>query len=255
MSSGVFASNEENDIVIPGGIRPGLLKLKAEKFGLSDEVNINIKEHVKLEVTLEGNKLKVKNVGNIKYKGPFTIVAGNLKKSKNIGLDVGDVKEINLDSMLPGGNHDVAVPLTGQSFDDVKIEKKPGVFSGFGGVTGNVVRNVEAPGRQGALAVLLLMIFGCALFLVAKKKKSKDLYNDLRSIGPSQNSFVNINKPVRKPIEYGKATQEDIEDFKKRMQAQFQAEEKQKSRDEFLRMQDKNIRDDKPRGGLFNMFN
>ncbi len=264
VASGLFGTNSDGSLKVPEGASPGIWKLKAEKYGLSKELVVNINEYIKLDANLEGNALKVKNVGNVKYKGPLTIISDGIEKTKNVGLGLGETKEFDLGSLLPSGVHDINIPLADKEFKGVNIEKPKSNFAGFGGITtsitGNVAKNVESPGRRGALTALLLIIVGCMVYLfVHRRKKNGGLYNDLRqSSSGQQRSFVNVGEKVvvsRKPVEYGKATEKDIADFRMRIQKQFQEQEKQKSKSEFLRFQDRSMGDDRPKGGLFNMFN
>ncbi len=253
--SGSFKANSDNTIKVPDGTKPGLFKLKVDKFGLSDESSVNVKEYTKLETTIDGNVIKVKNVGNVKYNGPLTLTAGDIKKDKNVNLDVDEIKDVELNGLIPAGIYDINVPMTGSIFKNVKIDEPTGFFAGLSSITGNVAKNVDTPGRKGLLSALMLVILGCVLYLFIKKRKGKNGYSELNSMN-KKDKFVDSNKQkiVRRPVEYGKATQEDIDDFRNRMQAKFQDDEKKQSTEDFLRRQQNNIKDDKP-GGMFNMFN
>ena len=271
VSSGIFTDNGK--LKIPEMSKPNTWKVKAEKYGLNDEAAITIKEYTKLETELNGDKLTIKNIGNIKYKGPLTVIAGSLEKNKNIVLGSGENKEIDLKDLLPNGIFDLKIPTSGKEFKNVAINKPKSMFSGlssgFDSLTGNVAKNVEGPSRKFGLGFLLLILVGCTLFLVFRRKMDngrKPSYENLSKMKTNkmdileeprkESPYVHREQPVhRQPVEYGKATQEDIDDFKRRMVKNLQEENQKKSWNQFVNQQKDSMNEDnKPKGGMFNMF-
>ena len=130
---------------------------------------------------------------------------------------------------------------------------------GLTGVTGNVVKNTESPGRRSLLFIVLIILGGALVFLLlgkkAKKERKVDFSKD-RDYTLGRKKLEELKaRGIRKekPVEYGKASQEDVDYWKKRVQETFTEQENNKSRDEFLRSQQKSINEDKPKG-LFRMF-
>ena len=156
--------------------------------------------------------------------------------------------------MLPAGVFDVNLPLASKEFKNINIEKPKGFFSGL---TGNVARNVEPPSRKFALFFLLFVMVGCTVFLIygRMKKRGNSDYGGLAKM--RKDNFSDTPKTEKSnSFEYGKASEADIADFRQRMTEKFQKEEKNKTWNDFVAGQKRNIEQDKPKGGgLFNMFN
>ena len=161
--------------------------------------------------------------------------------------------------MFDSGVYSLQVPSAGKSFSNVSVVKSKGFFDG---ITGNVAANVASGKRPYLLYSSLLLIFFSLMYMIFTKagfkKKSSDNFNsadyDLGRKRLQELKAKGIRKD--KPVEFGKASQEDIEDFRNRMVSKFNEEETKKDVNSFLDNQRRNFKDDdKPKGGLFNMFN
>lgn len=275
VSNKIVSSGASSNILLPGDAKPGLWKLRTEGLGLSDEASFNVKEHQSLDVNLDGSSLVVSNKGNVPFKGPFDVEAGDLKSFTNLKLKLGETKNIDLKKLFPPGSYEVRVPSLEKAFDNVVIPKKKSFFN-FGGITGDAIKNVgDSPLRVGTLFISLALICGVLLFLFLGKKRGGNVFRDKAynkkdgSFGKSASLSSDKDyllgrkkleelkaKGIRKdrPVEYGKATQEDVDYWKKKVQQTFEEQERNKTKNEFLRFQEKSMEENKPKKGLFNMF-
>lgn len=258
VSSKLVRTSTREELLVPEGTAPSEWKVRVEGFGLSNELPIRINEYKKLDVKLENDALVVNNTGNVPYNS-FLEVLGNGKKSgKNIRLGVGKTAAVKLSEMFDAGVYNIEVPSSGKSFSNVAVEKAKGFF---GKLTGNVTANVSSGKRPYMLYSSLLLIACCLIYIMFRKSSLKNRsFDDFnkKEFEMGQKKLGELKaKGIRKdrPVEYGKATQEDIEDFRNRMVSQFNEDEKNKQKEGYFNSQRRINRDDKPKGGLFDMFN
>ena len=257
-ASNVFNANSNGNLKLPAGAKPGVWVLRAEALGLKNEVQFNVDEFKKLDIDLKDEKLFVINKGNVEYNDEVLVAANELTGKKKLNLDVGDIKELNLDGLFPEGVYNVKI--LDKEFNDFLV-KDAGLFGGLSSLTGNVAKNLEGSQRKTWLGLLVLLVLGCGLFLVFKKKGklsfgrsdyfsdfSGKKYDEIRRKADYEDGQRMADELRRKGIrkdkpagsyEYGKASPEDVEDFKIRMKDMF-ADQKEK--------------EDNPKGGLMNMF-
>ena len=262
VSSKAVRTGVLNSFILPKAAIPGLWKVVVSGLGLGSEVAFNVREYKKLDANIQGTNLVVDNTGNVPYKGLLDIKGNELVKSKNINLKVGDKDEIKLDKLFSPGFYNFTIPFIGKYFDSVSIPKSKSLFSS-NKITGNVAKNVSSTGRKTMLfAVLIVLCCGILyLLFIAKKNRANKI-----KVNSSQDDYLLAQKKldelrtrgIRKDspkTEYGKATQEDVEDWKRRLQQSIREHEKMNSHNEFVRHQQSSNNKDKPSGGLFNMFN
>jgi len=125
---GEVYSGEELVFKLPGDARRGLWKVSASYGEMTGEAWFNIQELEKAEIKLEGDRLIVRNVGNIPYGKPISISIGGHSETALVRLGVGQTKEVRLTA--PEGEYDIKI-------SDGTIEN---TFEVQGvGLTGNVV--------------------------------------------------------------------------------------------------------------------
>jgi len=258
VASSTFNANSAGSLLLPIGAKPGSWVLRAEALGLRNEQTITVEQYKKLDVEVRDDKLNVVNKGNVNYNSDLVVAANDLTGKKKLNLDVGEAQEISLGSLFPEGVYDVKV--LDKEFKDVQVNSV-GFFSGLGSITGNVAKNLGDSDRKVGFGFLILIILGCVLFVFLKKsgklvfgkgnhfsEYSGKKYDEMRRQRDYEDgqkmADLMRRKGIRKdkpPMEFGKASQEDIEDFQVRMKGMFaDQEEKEK--------------EDKPKGGIMGMF-
>ena len=263
----VVKTNTKDSIKLPKSAMPGSWKLRAEGLGLRSENSFNVQEKKAIEVTIEGNVLHVLNIGNVEFKEPLEIQANNTNFKEELSIKVGKTSDVKLEKLLPNGIFDVYLSYTKQTFNGVRIDKPKSILEGLnvlsGNVASNVASNLDKPERKIGLYAIILLLVGMVVFLALKKKgKSADKYEDYQrskdyELGKRKLEELRkkgIRKDFGQTQEYGKATQEDIEDFRNRMQSVWNNQEKKKSETEFVNQQQKNINQDKPSNYFGKMF-
>ncbi len=252
-------------IKIPDKAEPGVWKLSASGFGLTKETSIVVKEYTKLEASIKEDSLIVKNQGNIPFKGDFQINGDNVSKSKELNIDVGKEKDVDLSKLFPEGSYQISTPQTDQVFDNVLIDRKS-LFGGLDSMTSGATTSLNNTKKRGILFILAIIILCCVfyIFVARKRKKSSNQpygSNSNLSFGSGNKEQIRVrnirrDKPSEygRPAEYGKATQEDVDYWKAKIQKDIQEQERSKTTNDFLRQQESNINEDKPKPGLFNMF-
>lgn len=267
----VVRTGVSDSVTIPEDAEPGSWKISAEGFGLSDEAAVNVNRYQKLDANLEGGELVVENRGNIPFKDYLDIEAGDLRKTKKLSIGVGENERIKLDKLFPFGNYQIRVPSIGKIFDNVRVGKEKSSF-GLGNifgkskdkVTGNVARNVDNPARKSMLFLALVLLGGGLLYLVLGRRrrvKKSAVFEFKETDGKGyiegKKKLEELKaKGVRKEREpvYGKATDEDIEYWKRRVQESYKEQEDKDRNREFLDRTKKNIEGDKIKPGMFSMF-
>ncbi len=254
--SKILKASSRDSFSVPEGSLPGDWKVRVDGFGLSNEIPLKIKEHKKIDVNLENNLLVVNNTGNVPFNGFLEIVSGSKKTGKDIKLKIGKTATIQLNKLVDEGIHNIEVPFAGKKFNNVDVKKDKGLFSR---ITGNVAANTASGNRPYMLYSALVVIILSLIYIFMKKtsfKRNNTNRFNIEEFELGQKKLKELKaRGIRKdrPVEYGKATQEDIEDYKKRIVNQF-SEEKNSSSNNYSNTQ-RTVQDDKPRGGLFNMFN
>ncbi len=82
-------ANENLDFSVPLNNSPGKDRILIQKAELSSEKLVEIEELKKIETSINGSYLTVRNVGNVPYSDLFSVKIGNEEVSKEISLGVG----------------------------------------------------------------------------------------------------------------------------------------------------------------------
>ena len=99
--------------------------------GIFDDIDtkktITILDYPKIEMIVSGDKVIVKNMGNVRYNNDTTIVLENMGNkyilNKRIKLDVGEEMEIDLSKEVIGGSYTVTLPED-TSIEENSVEEK-----------------------------------------------------------------------------------------------------------------------------------
>ncbi len=258
MNSKIVKIGERQELLLPMSAKVGSWMLKADGLGLQAQSSFNVNSYKKINATVKDSDLIINNVGNVPYEDLLQIVANNLSKSQKLKLDVGDSDKIELDDLFPSGSYKIELPSLKKYFNNIVIPDKKSIFGGLGDFTGNVVANIGKNTNSGGRKVVLflsLLVLSCGLIylIFGRNRRSKADFDD--KFMKSLRSTENKTKVPERKVEYGKATKEDIEDWKKRVQKSFNEQNKDNSEREFIGRQQKSINNNKPGSGLFNMFN
>ncbi len=258
-NSMIVETGKNSSFTLVADAVPGYWKLDVNAFGLNSNAMFNVRESKKLDAKVDGQNLVVENTGNIPYNGLLDVIGNDLVKSQNVKLNVGAKQSIKLDSLFSPGNYSVSA--LGKYLGNVVIPEAKSLFGGFfKGMTGNATKNVS--GSRQVLLFFALVAVCCGLFyllfLFKKGKKDKIQFSE-KDFKLGQKKLDELRaKGIRKDPprrEFGVASKEDIEDWKKRIHASIKEQEKMSSQNEFVNHQQKSANADKPSGGMFNMFN
>jgi len=124
------ASNSGNEVVfnLPGNAIQGPWKISASYNNVKSNRLFNVGALEKAEITIEGDTLILKNIGNSVYEKKILIYIGEQDQTAQVSLEVGQEKRIRLTA--PTGSYDIKV-IEGN-------EEQPLEFKGVS-LTGNVV--------------------------------------------------------------------------------------------------------------------
>ena len=126
-------SNDNLEFLIPENTPAGELKLTALFGELKGEKQIFIKEYASINSSIEGNKIIIKNIGNIPYNSTINITFSNMSGEevieKNLIINPGDDKEFIL---MANGTYDISIgnrtfkeiSLTGSTLGAVELKNK-----------------------------------------------------------------------------------------------------------------------------------
>ncbi len=261
---------------------PGTWKIKAKSSTLSTEDSFSVRDVKDLLVSLSGQTLEVKNLGNLPYTENLEIKAISDKEYlilKRTRLDPGESVNIELYKDLPTGKYSLFIKNTQQTFNNVEVVdnrstlEKIGDF--FTGATGAVIL---APGSTPTkLPIFLLLIIVTLIFLLIVLNKARNVKREVRYRRKEKQAgkkLMETIKEERKPgskqykFPFGTANASDVQDYKDRILEDIKREEARRKREErkdfFERRSyspDKKFepkkdseKDDKKKGGLFSMF-
>jgi len=174
-----FESGQIGSYIIPKFAEPDNWELKFLAFEIEEELEFEVDKFVNLETTLEGQELKVRNLGNAEYDDEFHIIADAVDLFKDISVGANRTTTIDLGGLLDDGIYDVLVPATSDVFESVSVKsqgflKKVGEFFTGAGVTASAVGT--STGGQITLWVfvlIILVVVGLIIFFKIRKKKKK----------------------------------------------------------------------------------
>jgi len=149
-----------------------------------DSLEFTVAQQSKIDSWIEGQILRIKNMGNIPYDGELRIYAeenNTLEGSRDINLDPSEETNFDLASMFPTGTYQIRVPLSNETFANVKVVRLPTFFEKLGnsisGITGGAVYGVKTAATSTigiifiTLIVLALIAFGARTAIVRSSRK------------------------------------------------------------------------------------
>ncbi|MBI4448124.1 hypothetical protein HY643_04030 [Candidatus Woesearchaeota archaeon] len=253
--SSKIPSNEKVYFKIPKFGAPGEWTIKIEIGKLSDEKKFEVNEKEAVAVGLEGQVITITNLGNVKYKDDVeVIVAGEkeYKLFKKRAINVNDTIAIDLNEEVPSGEYDIFVPL--------KDGKK--VFNDVTVVSGKARRSFTF--IYNALAILSIAVLTLIGYSEKKRFGKRGFKREPESIEefviPKKEEPEEEIKP--RAYNFGRASREDVEYFKKRvvddMRKSEEAEKRKHARFSWMEDHSDSVKEEKKdgkKGGLFSMFN
>jgi len=210
-------SGEESYIVVPENTEPGEQIIKAEYEEFSDEKKISILEKEGIIVDVNGDLVRVRNIGNVRYKKAITF---NLERDgkevvfeKKVDLEPGEEKEISLAKELPTGNYEVEifVPEQQPMSHNVNVEDQRPVmkkaFDGISSVTG-MSTGILATDKDKMYGVIMVLVFlvliGIVGFNLIYHQKlvtvMKKVGKELKFHKKLGEKHVDINKQLKESI-------------------------------------------------------
>lgn len=100
-------TNEDFDLGFENNAAPGYWTVYASSIGLASDRYISIAEFEKAEFEVVNDTLIISNIGNVPYQRIVQVRIGEGLETKDILLDVGEIKEFKISA--PDGNYDVSV--------------------------------------------------------------------------------------------------------------------------------------------------
>lgn len=255
--SKIVGTNGYDFLITPDMALPGNWMIKADGLGLLNEKTLVVLPYKKVVVDVMEGRLFVKNIGNVVYEDFIDVKAGDNIKGKKIYLDLNESTSIELDDLFEPGVYELNIPATGQNFSSVTVYEQGGLFSGLAGITGNAIANLENPGKKVWLFGLFLVLL-VALIFVLKPGRKREIYTDsdrARDYAAGQRKLAELQaKGIRKgpSMQFGKADERDVADFRDRMARQVQDEERRHAKEDFANRLGDNRGSSGSGGGLIN---
>lgn len=225
ISSGEDFSFKLNQFASPG---VWTYILKSKKLSEQGSFTVDIIEDV--DVNLQGQFLKIKNIGNTPYNRDIEILATDAKQfttSVNVRTNLLPNQEITypLYKDLESGTYDVYIDNKGLKFQDVNIadSRDPiALTSDFitqatGAVLGTPGTSKNNKPFLVVLFLLLAVIF--TTFMMRFRTKARTDYHRNREVRMGQQRLAELKTqaPELKKQSYGKASKDDIKDFQQRI--------------------------------------
>jgi len=214
-------TNEEIEIRLPDFALPGSWKIKAVSGELKTEEEVYVEEVIDKEITLEGETVVVRNIGNVNFNEELKINLYSESKEYNMikktSLKPNQTVIIDLTKEVPAGDYNINVA--------------------GGAITGNVVlENGVIFSREskwiGYGAMIFVLVF--LVFMVFNKGKSRIVNKREKARIEGKKRLEELKKIPKKSKIEKSPTKEDVDYLIKKVQK----EEDKKDRD----------------SGLFNMF-
>ena len=153
--------------------KPGIWVIKTQSSGLNIKSEVKVNEIEEIEFKIDSQLVVVTNIGNIQYEKPLEILFAGQTVVKNLDLDPGESKLIDLsDAAESSGTFDVDLKSGNktESFEGIAVVADKGVISGvldeLSGmlfITGNIVGS--GSGSWTAFYIIIA-IMGIMLFFV-----------------------------------------------------------------------------------------
>lgn len=264
-------SNQPLIYKIPKFSKPGEYRIKIESNDLKQERLFYIEEVKDLKIILNGQILDILNTGNIIFNDDLKIIA-DTEELVSLYIRPNTTYDLELYKLFKNGEYTIKIPFTGQEFYNVVISDDRGFLNRFtdffSDATGGAITNIKrktTPSTGVIAFMILILILVYVLRFSSSSYKRRQSRKIQREIQKGKNRLEELKKEGKKyKFDFGKATKEDINDFKDRVIKSYNEIERQerqhrtsyeldKSRER--RMPDYGKKDNQPNNkGLFDMF-
>ncbi len=207
---------------------PGKYSIRSSSSNLEAENEFNLGSVKDLSITLNGQELLLKNIGNVKFDDVLEISAYKDGKTyivrKNTNLNPSEELILYLYKDLNSGTYTLEIPYKSLKFENVNIIDERSFFEKIGDglkqMTGGVVGVKGTTPSKTPLYVLLIIVLAMGILITIVRVKNKR-FQDIKDARDYKEAKV-----LRKDIEekahekkstFGKATEDDIKDFKQQI--------------------------------------
>ena len=232
IDSKAIQTSTKESFTLPKFAAPGTWKLAFTAFELQQEINFEVQKLIKIETNIVGQKLQIKNIGNVDYDDDLHFISDGIDFFKAISVDVDDIDSIDLGSIIPEGNHKIEIPLTNDKYDPVIVTSN-NLFDGIGdffsnlGITSAAVFG-GSTGSTIGVAIAFLIIISLIIFFFAKRaKKRKVRLEGEKNLGIKRKEQIKREFKKSGPRTYDSYNQSDT-DYMKQQAVKAYEEQKNK---------------------------
>ena len=255
--SATVKSGETLNYKLKTFLKPDNYNIKAESFNLNQEKIFYVDIVKEIEVILNGQVLTIFNKGNVVYDEYLEIKADNAKEAVSLYLKPNATYIIELNKLFEDGEYTITISKTNQVFDNVIIFDSRGFFNKitdfFSDATSAAVVGTNKNIRKSPLTVIgiylfiLLFITGTIRSAYLHQRRKKDKIKQ-KEVMAGRKRLEELKKEGKKyNLDFGKATKEDIADFRNRVIKSYndieRKEDNHNTRYEFDRPKERKIND------------
>ncbi len=246
-------TTDEIKYKLPQFSMPGDWEVQATSSELDQEALLKVDFIKIIDVSLSGEVLAIKNLGNDLYEDEVTIDGNGILKTKKVKLKPNETEYVPLFKLFDGGTYTISV--LGKQFDDVTILDR-GLLSGITGMMTYSDGSGNSNLKLSSMLILTLILVGIVLigyvgykrgfayYLMRIPDHKRRRYDRLEGSKRAQ-ELRSTKKKYN--FDFGKSTEQDIQEFRTRMINSID-ESNKKNRFDINK-------DDKPKGGnAFSMF-
>jgi hypothetical protein len=240
-------TNEEFNFKLNQFAAPGMWKISLKSKSLSTDNSFNVDTVEDISIDLQGQILKVKNIGNIQYKNSIQITATDSKNipysySVKTNLAPNEDMTYELYKDLTPGKYQIFIEDKGLKFEDVNVVDKRNFVGKIGDFFSQATgAAIGTPGTSSNnkpliyIASLLTLVILGVFFVSYRGRLRNNLLRDRERRQGQQHLQRMQSSPEAKPRsqKYGKANQDDIKDFQQRIVKDMQNNSIRKEQPEF----------------------
>lgn len=228
-------SNEDFNFKLNQFASPGIWTFKLKSKTLTQESKFTVDVVEDIDILLQGQFLKIKNIGNVPYTRDIEILATDSNQvSHTIRVNTGiePNKEIiyPLYKDLESGTYDVYVDNKGIKFDGINVadNRDPAekTIDFLKQATGAVTGTPGTSSNKKPLYIVLILLLTIILITFTMRFRTKARFeyerNRERRIGQQVREELKQKAPELRRQSYGKATKADVEDFQRRIAKDIQ---------------------------------
>jgi len=219
-------TNEEIEFKLGEYALPGDWTILSKSEGLTQETQFTVEGVEDLLITLKDQILEIKNIGNLDYKEDLEIELNsgeyNSIVKKITKLRPGESMNIELFKEVRSGTYDLRILNTEEILNGIEVidvrnaMERVGDF--FSTTTGSAVRTTGSPRTNSSWIFLIIIVGAFGIFFFYKFKgikKTERVRDRERKLGEKRK--IEMKTKLKSKLRFGKATKEDIKDFKTRI--------------------------------------